>query len=83
MGICLHSESKAEPQPPLNYIMWGAKGHSMVVRDALDRYSCHLLGVLITIPALNPRFQTYLYFIYGRDLRGGSHHWICRHHWVL
>jgi len=45
MGICLHPGSRAKPQSPLNYVMWGAKGHGMVVRDVLDSYGSHLLAV--------------------------------------
>jgi hypothetical protein len=77
MGICLHSGSKTEPLPPLDYIIWGAKGHGMVVCDALDKYGYHLLAFLITIPVLKPHFQKYRYFICGKDSRSGFRHVIC------
>jgi len=56
MGICLHSGSKTGLQPPLNYIIWGAKGHGMVVRDALDNYGCHLLAVFDNNTDLEPPY---------------------------
>jgi len=56
MGICLHSGSKTEPQSPLSYIIWGAKGHGMVVRDVLDSYGCHLLAVFDNNTDLEPPF---------------------------
>lgn len=54
-GIKLHSGSK-ETLPTLNYIIWGAKGHGMVVRDALDKYSCQLLAVFDNNSNLSPPY---------------------------
>ncbi|WP_461752390.1 acetyltransferase [Methanocorpusculum sp.] len=32
-------------QAPIDYIMWGAKGHGIVIRDVLDTYGCMLKAV--------------------------------------
>lgn len=56
MGIYLRSGSKGEPQPPLDYIIWGAKGHAMVVRDVLDNYGCRLLAIFDNNIDLEPPF---------------------------
>ena len=56
MGIYLNSSSKIEPQSPLNYIIWGAKGHGMVVRDVLDKYGCRLLAVFDNNTNIEPPF---------------------------
>lgn len=46
MGIHLKPSFSNESSPILNYIIWGAKGHGMVVRDVLDNfYNCRLLAV--------------------------------------
>jgi len=57
MGIHLRSGSNTEPFPSLNYIIWGAKGHGMVVRDVLDYYGCHLLAVFDNNTNLDPPYQ--------------------------
>lgn len=45
MGIHLKPGFSTESSPSLNYIIWGAKGHGIVVRDVLDNfYDCHLLA---------------------------------------
>ena len=72
MGICLHSGSKTGLQSPLNYIIWGAKGHGMVVRDALDSYGCHLLAVFDNNTNLEPPFLD-VPLLY---LREGFERWI-------
>lgn len=57
MGICLHySSSSTESLPSLNYIIWGAKGHGMVVRDVLDHYGCQLLAVFDNNTDLEPPY---------------------------
>lgn len=46
MGIHLKPGFNTESSPSLNYIIWGAKGHGIVVRDVLDNcYDCNLLAV--------------------------------------
>jgi sugar O-acyltransferase (sialic acid O-acetyltransferase NeuD family) len=72
MGICLHSGSKTGLQSPLNYIIWGAKGHGMVVRDALDSYGCHLLAVFDNNTDLEPPFPDVPLFY----LREGFEGWL-------
>jgi len=72
MGICLHSGFKTGPQSPLNYIIWGAKGHGMVVRDALDSYGCHLLAVFDNNTDLEPPFPDVPLFY----LREGFERWL-------
>lgn len=72
MGICLHSGSKTGLQSPLSYIIWGAKGHGMVVRDALDSYGCHLLAVFDNNTDLEPPFPDVPLFY----LREGFERWL-------
>ena len=37
--------SNMEKIPPVHYIMWGAKGHGVVIHDVLDSYNCTLDAV--------------------------------------
>jgi sugar O-acyltransferase (sialic acid O-acetyltransferase NeuD family) len=57
MGILLHPGLKSESHSSLKYIIWGAKGHGMVVRDVLDNYDCHLLAVFDINKDLDPPFR--------------------------
>lgn len=57
MGIHIKAGFSTE-SPSLNYIIWGAKGHCMVVRDVLDNcYDCRLLAVFDNNTYLESPFQ--------------------------
>ncbi len=42
---------------PMEYILWGAKGHGIVVRDVLDKYGCHLQAVFDNNTELSSPYQ--------------------------
>ncbi len=75
MRMYLNTSSKIESQPPLNYIIWGAKGHGMVVRDALDNYGCRLLAVFDNNIDLETPFPDVPLFY----LQEGFERWLSSH----
>lgn len=70
MRYCLRPDLK--PQSSLNYIIWGAKGHGMVVRDVLENYGCHLLAVFDNNTDIEPPYQD-VPLLYLRD---GFERWL-------
>lgn len=59
-------------QAPIDYIMWGAKGHSIVIRDVLDTYGCKLKAVFDNNISLNSPYDDIPLF-YGKE---GFENWL-------
>lgn len=57
MRLLFSPSLKSEPPLGINYIIWGAKGHGLVVKDVLEEYNCHLLAVFDNNKDLNSPFK--------------------------
>nr|WP_319540121.1 acetyltransferase [uncultured Methanospirillum sp.] len=57
MGIFICSQLNPGIKQDVSYIIWGAKGHCLVVRDILDNYGCHLLSLFDNDSNLNSPFS--------------------------
>lgn len=57
---------------PIHYIMWGAKGHGIVIRDVLDNYNCCLEAVFDNDKSLRSPYND-VPLIYSKD---GFESWV-------